>query len=127
MKISKLISCLLAIVFVLGSMQIMAFAQAEDAHDCEITFEFCGEVSENAKSEIIAHFSGEESASREARGITCNLLGHKIETSTVNITTHRANATAPRCLKETYRCDTCSRCDYSKYTLLGGEYIYCCS
>lgn len=127
MKTSKLISCLLAIAFVLSSMQIIAFAQNEDTHDCEITFEFCGYVSENAKNKIIAHFSGEETTSKEARGVACNLFGHKIETSTVNITTHKEKATAPRCLKETYRCDTCSRCDYSNYTLLGGEYIYCCS
>ena len=59
-------------------------------------------------------------------GLMCTLFGHKIESSTAYTITHKASATAPRCLKNTYSVEACTRCDYTSKTLLSSKYISCC-
>lgn len=59
-------------------------------------------------------------------GITCSLLGHKITSTAVAVTTHKVRATAPRCVQKTYNYEECSRCDYENSTLIKTEYIPCC-
>lgn len=68
--------------------------------------------------------SNEEESS--TYGLTCTLLGHKLETSTASTITHKARTTAPRCLRKTYTVETCTRCDYSSSTLKSSQYISCC-
>lgn len=127
MKISKVISCLLSIILVFSSFQMLAFADSNDFSEAEITFEFYNEVSEATKKKIISHFTGDSKTIIEERGITCTLFGHDIETGSTAVVTHKVKTTAPRCLRETYSYEICSRCDYEEYTFLYSEYIYCCS
>lgn len=131
MKILRLISFFLVVVFALSSIQMIAFAETES--DCShsddvVTVEFLNEISDSSKEKIIAHFNGKEKTAVQSRGLTCTLFGHKIETGTVSTITHKVKTTAPRCLKETFDYEICSRCDeYSEYTLIGSQYINCCS
>lgn len=67
---------------------------------------------------------GDEEAS--TYGITCTILGHNLEASTVISTQHKAYETAPRCIKNIYKVETCTRCDYSKTTLMSTQYVFCC-
>ena len=126
MKLKKLISCMLVLVIAFCSFQTIAFAENNvDKHE-NITIEFHDEISNEARERVIAHFYGEEENVIGARGITCTLFGHKLETGTTSVVTHKVSSTAPRCLRETYDYEICSRCDYSEYTFLYSEYIYCC-
>lgn len=131
MKLKKIVSLITALVLIFSASQLSVFAnEQEDAAvvtDNGITLVFHDEVSEETKEKIIAHFAGETSSNIQARGITCTLLGHNLETGATSAITHKAKATAPRCLKETFEYEICTRCDYSEYTLIGSEYIYCCS
>ena len=128
MKKSRIIALIMAIALILTSAQIFAFAEtAEEAEHAEITVIFDSEVSPEIEERIIAHFHGEELPVAGARGLTCTLFGHDLETGTTTTITHKARTTAPRCLEETYNHEICTRCDYAEYTLLDEAYIYCCS
>lgn len=128
MKIKKLISCILVLVFATCSFQTVAFAKNTTEESTEnITIEFHNEVSDEVKAKVIAHFHGEDNDTVSSRGITCSLLGHKLETGSTSVVTHKVRTSAPRCLRETYNYEICSRCDYSEYTLLYSEYIFCCN
>ncbi len=125
MNFKKMISFILAVVFAACSFQTIAFADS-NTDNCEnITIEFHNEVSDKAKERIVAHFQGEDENTISSRGITCTLFGHKLETGTTSVVTHNVRTSAPRCLRETYDYEICTRCDFSEYTLIGSEYIYC--
>lgn len=60
------------------------------------------------------------------KGLAC-LFGHKyVEESVVTIT-HRVNETQPRCLKEYFLINTCSRCGKTTTERTGFMYINCCA
>lgn len=133
MKLIKTISIILALVFALSSLQICAFATNETDEvviehvNDDMSIAFHNPVTAETKEKIIAHFTDENCTLVESRGITCTLLGHKLETGTTSTITHKVKSTAPRCLMETFRYEICSRCDYSNYTLIASEYVFCCS
>ncbi len=83
-------------------------------------------TSDYAKSKIIANFTLETNSEVEPRGLTCTLFGHKLETGVVTTITHKVKSASPRCLKEIFNYEICSRCDYSEYTLVSQRYINCC-
>ena len=60
-------------------------------------------------------------------GIFC-LFGHKIDTTYAIETHHKEYATAPRCVRRTYRVDYCTRssCSYSEATMTSAVRVYCC-
>lgn len=131
MRMLKKISIILFVFLLAFSVQTEVFAHTQ--FDClsaitenETTIYFYQEVSPETKQKIINHFTNTESNTVSTRGITCTLLGHDLETGSVDYTTHKARTTAPRCLVESYDYEVCSRCDYSEYTLIGSTYIYCC-
>lgn len=128
MKKTRIFALIMAIALILSSAQIFAFAEtATEAEEKEITVIFDSEVSPEIQERIIAHFNGEELPVAQARGITCTLFGHNLETGATTTITHKARTTAPRCLQEKYNYEICSRCDYAEYTLISSTYIYCCS
>lgn len=127
MKLKRFISCALALIIAVCSFYTIAFADNNVENGENITVEFHNEISNEAKERVIAHFCGEDENAVSTRGLTCTLFGHKLETGSTSVVTHKVNSTAPRCLRETYNYEICSRCDYSEYTFLYSEYIYCCS
>lgn len=127
MRFKKVVSLVLVFVFAIGSFQTFAFAQSENiGEDRVITIEFYNEVSDEVKERVVAHFHGKDENIVHQRGLTCTLFGHKLETGTTSVVTHKVRTSAPRCLRETFDYEICSRCDYSEYTLIGDEYISCC-
>lgn len=130
MKKSRIISFVLVVALILSSAQIFAFADSASdncAHtENEVVYIFNEDVSNEIKEKVIASINGEEDA--QSRGIICSLLGHDIETGTTTAITHKARATAPRCLEKVYDYEACKRCDdYSTTTLISSRYIYCCA
>ena len=59
--------------------------------------------------------------------LLCDLFGHKYDTSeTVNRIIHCVASTDPRCKRETYNVNVCSRCDALEHEMIAIKYISCC-
>lgn len=56
----------------------------------------------------------------------CWLIGHNYEYNTVFVVTHKKSPDSPRCYRETYDVETCTRCDHMSEEWIGGVYIICC-
>lgn len=120
----KIFAIILSVSFIFGAMTVTA--NATDSFETpKIEFIFDEGTSAEIQERIIADFTGEDDGAA-TYGLTCTLFGHKLETGTVSTVTHNVRSTSPRCLKETFNYEICSRCDYSNYTLIGSTYIICC-
>ena len=126
----KILAIILALASVFSLATFSASAETADENNIVIVkgdVEYIFEA--DASEDLINSFI--ESCENEHEDVaTCNLLcevlGHKLETSTAQTVTHNAKTTAPRCLLKTYSVSACSRCDYSTKTLTSSTYIYCC-
>ena len=118
-----LVTAMLACIFI-----IPANAAETEAHEHIEIIIVNPNISEEAKEKAIAFYTngGEEQEGISTYGITCTLLGHKLESTIVYKITHEVRTTAPRCLKKTYDYAACTRCDYEESVLVGNEYIFCC-
>lgn len=128
MKTKKVFSLILALATLLCTVVIPANAAEAETHEhIEIIIEN-ENISEETKAKIITFYSngGEEKEGVATYGLTCTLFGHNLESSAVSTVTHKARATAPRCLKKIYNYESCTRCDYENSILAAKQYIYCC-
>lgn len=116
-----LLTCTLAI-------PVSAKKTTTEKNDIEIIIH--DEVSEETKEKIERYFANGAPAEDDGTttyGLTCTLLGHKIECTSISTIEHKVRATSPRCLEKTYDYEECTRCDYEKATLVNSMYIVCCS
>lgn len=127
----KIIALMLVVISVFSVMSISVYA--EDTADNTVTvtvngttFIFDAETSEDFRNKAIANYFSPENDGTAAYGLTCTLLGHKLESSYVTAITHKAKATSPRCLRETFNMEVCTRCDYTNPILIDSSYIVCC-
>ena len=128
MKTKKLLSLIIAIVM-LGCMFIMPANATEAEIDEHIEIIIVNQnISDETKEKITAFYTdgGEEHEAIATYGLTCTLLGHKLESTIVYKITHEVRTTAPRCLKKTYDYAACTRCDYEESVLVSSLYIACC-
>lgn len=128
MKTKKLLSLILAIAMFSCMFTIPANATETIADEHIEIIIVNPNISKETKAKAITFYTngGEEQDGIATYGLTCTLLGHKIESSTVYKITHEVRSTSPRCLKKTYNYDACTRCDYEKSTLVSNMYIVCC-
>ncbi|MBQ8182670.1 MAG: hypothetical protein IJ025_02065 [Clostridia bacterium] len=131
MKTKRILSLILALTTLLCMAIIptnAAEADTETHEHVEIIIEN-EDISAETKEKIMAFYSngGEEQEGIATYGLTCTLLGHKLESSVVYKITHKVRTTSPRCLKKTYNYESCTRCDYEESTLASQKYIVCCS
>lgn len=129
MKIKSLFALILAISLLVSAFVIPTSAKTNKTNsDVEIIIEN-ENISAETKTKIEKYYSTENHNDDGATtyGLTCTLFGHKLETSCVTAITHKARATAPRCLEKVYEYEACTRCDYEASDLLGSSYIFCCS
>lgn len=129
MKIKNLFAILLALTLLTVTFVMPVSAKNETNSNNDIEIIINDDVSEETKAKIERHFATgipveDDGASY---GITCTLLGHKTKISSVSVVTHKVRATSPRCKKETYNYEECTRCEYNDSTLIATEYIICCS
>lgn len=127
----KIIALILVVVSIFSVMSISVYA--EDTADNtvtitvnETTFIFDAETSEDFRNKAIANYFNPENDGADAYGLTCTLFGHKLESSVITTITHKVRATDPRCLRETYDTEACTRCDYANAVLISTAYITCC-
>ena len=126
MKTKRFFSLILALATLLCALIIPANATETDERIIIIIEN--ENISEETRKKIIAFYTngGEEKDGIATYGLTCTLLGHKIESSTVTTITHKARSTSPRCLRKVYDYESCTRCDYETSALKSSSYIVCC-
>ncbi|MBQ2846799.1 MAG: hypothetical protein IJE74_00890 [Clostridia bacterium] len=127
----KIIALILVVVSLFSTMSIAAYAEDTNENTVTITvneteFVFDANTTEEFRNKAIAHYFNHNDDSTSTYGLTCTLFGHKLESSIISAVTHKVNATDPRCLRERYNTEVCSRCDYTNSTLISSTYITCC-
>ncbi len=135
MKTKKLLALVLALTTLLTVFIIPVGATEEEHNHQDIEIVILNEdISEEAKEKLYAYYSDPDHNYENAEdgtatyGLICSVIGHKIDTSTTYTIQHKARATAPRCLKKSYKYEVCTRCDdYEKSTLITTAYINCCA
>ena len=130
MKIKNLFAVLLALTLLICTFVIPVSAKKDSNIKTDIEIIINDEVSEETKEKIEKYFASGEPVTNDGvstYGITCTLLGHKLESTLVETITHKVRTTAPRCLKKTYTYQACTRCDYETSQLIATENIYCCA
>ncbi len=128
MKIKTLFAILFAVILLICACIVPTSAKGTTNNDVEIII--YDEVSEETKEKIERYFANGEPAEDDGittYGLTCTLLGHKIQSTIVGTVNHKVRSTSPRCLEKTYEYEACTRCDYETSTLIDSEYIICCS
>ena len=126
----RIIARIMAVISLFCVMSVSAVAEGEGTVTItvnETEFIFDVETTEDFRDKFIANYFNGEDDGATAYGLTCTLFGHKIESTTVAAVTHKVLSTAPRCRREIYDVDTCTRCDYTKSTLKTSSYIDCCA
>lgn len=124
----KAFSMLLAVITLISLTVLPASAEVGTHDEIEVIIHN-QELDEETQAKIVAFYTNPEAENEEAStyGLTCDLFGHNYEYSTVTTVTHKARATAPRCLKNKYQHGVCSRCDTQVNTLISSVYIACCA
>lgn len=129
MKIKSLFAFFLALTLLTCTFVMPASAK-ENTTNNEFEIIINEDVSEETKEKIEKYFANGEPTINNCNstyGITCTLLGHKLENTSVSTITHKVRASAPRCVRKTYAYQECTRCDYETSELVATEYIFCCS
>ena len=124
----KTLSMLLAVITLVSLTVLPASAEVGTHNDVEVIIHD-ENLPEETKAKIVEFYTNPEAEDVETStyGLTCTLLGHNYEYTTVTTVTHKARTTAPRCLKKTYDHGVCTRCDSQTNTLIGSVYIACCA
>lgn len=128
----RIIALIMAVVSLFCVMSVSAGAQGVDEGTVTVTvneteFIFDADTTEDFREKFIADYFNCEDDDATTYGLICTLFGHKIETTTVAAVTHKVLSTSPRCLREIYDVDNCTRCDYTNSTLKTSSYIVCCA
>ena len=130
MKIKNLFTILLVLTLLTCTCTLPVSAKNTTNENNDIEILINDEVSEETKSKIERYFATDapiENNGASTYGLTCTLLGHNIESTVVATINHKVRTTSPKCLKRYYDYEACTRCDYETSTLMGQEYIVCCS
>lgn len=127
----KIIAIVMVVVSLFSVMSVSAYAEGVSEDTITVTvnetdFIFDVNTSEEYRNKIIAHYFDENDEDVATYGLMCTLFGHKLESSVITTITHKAKATAPRCLRERYDTEACTRCDYTNAELISSSYIFCC-
>lgn len=126
----RIFAVLLVLTLLTCTFALPVSAKNTTKEESKIEIVINDEVSEETREKIERYFADgvpAEDNGITTYGLTCTLLGHKIECTSVYTIEHKVRATSPRCLEKTYDYEECTRCDYEKATLVDREYIICCS
>ena len=128
----KIIAIIMVVVSLFSVMSISAYAEEVKEENVivtlnEVEFIFEGNTSEDFRNNFIAYYFSDSDDGIATCGVLCSLFGHKLESSIITTITHKAKATDPRCLRETYDTEACTRCDYTDAVLIDSAYISCCA
>lgn len=127
----KIIALIMVVVSLFSVMSISAYAEDINEDTIIVTvneteFIFDANTSEEYHNKFIAYYFNENDQDATIYGLMCTLFGHKLESAVITTITHKKRATDPRCLRESYDTEACTRCDYTYAELITSKYISCC-
>ncbi|MBE6755738.1 MAG: hypothetical protein E7555_04720 [Ruminococcaceae bacterium] len=127
----KIIALVMVIVSIFSVISMSAYAEDKSENTVtvivnEVEFIFDADTTEEFRDKFIADYFNVDNGDTSAYGLTCTLFGHKYEESIVTAIIHKDKATDPRCLRQTYKMEACTRCTYAQKTLISQVYISCC-
>lgn len=127
----KMISLVMVVVSLFLIMSVSVSAEDTNENTVTVTvneteFIFDAETTEDFRDKAISNHFNHGDENTATYGLMCTLFGHKLESSVITTITHKVRATAPRCLRERYDTEACTRCDYTNAVLISSEYISCC-
>lgn len=127
----KIIALIMVVVSLFSVMSMSAYAENKSENTVVVTvndveFVFDADTTEEFRDKFIADYFNENNDDTSAYGLTCTLFGHKYEESIVIAIVHKKKATDPRCLRQTYLMEACTRCTYAQKTLISQVYVSCC-
>jgi len=120
----RIIVCAFLVLIFLCITSTVSFAATSNIETINKEFIFDDNIEQIIKNKIEEDLLAEKVDAKLS--ILC-LFGHKKESGTVSVITHRARPSAPRCLREVFQYEICTRCDYSKYDRMSFGYIFCCN
>ncbi len=128
----KIIALIMVIVSIFSVISMSAYAEDKSENTVtvivnEVEFIFEADTTEEFRNKFIADYFNEDNGDTSAYGLTCTLFGHDYEESIVTAIIHKDKATDPRCLRQTYSMEACTRCTYARKTLMSEKYISCCA
>lgn len=128
----RIISLIMAVVSLVCAMSISVDAEEMNEGTVTVTvnetvFIFEADTTEEFRERFIANYFNGEDDGATTYGLMCTLFGHKIETTSVTAVIHKVLSISPRCRREIYDVDNCTRCDYTNSTLIASSYIVCCA
>ena len=125
----KILSLIVIIVLSIGMCVSISANSAPietlSISNTEIIFSENSSLSDEQRTNIAEYLVyGDNGA--QTYGLMCNLFGHKNTEEIVTTITHGERITRPKCLKQQWELNVCSRCDNVEETLLTSYYIDCC-
>ncbi len=128
----KIIAIIMVVVSLFSVMSVSAYAEGVSEDTITVTvnetdFIFEADTSEEYRNKVISYHFNQGEEDTTTYGLMCTLFGHKLESSVIVTITHKVRATAPRCLRETYDTEACTRCDYTYEELISSSYVDCCA
>ena len=127
----KIFAFIMVAVSLFSVMSVSAYAEDLKEETITVTvnetvFTFDANTSEDFRNKVIADYFNEKDEDVATYGLMCTLFGHKLESSVITVITHKVKATAPRCLRERFDTEACTRCNYTHKELITSSYISCC-
>lgn len=124
-------SVILVLAFLISIMQIAVSAQdgypAPACDECEVEVFIPEDLSPEVRAKILANMFGEtDSEPEQDRNIICTLFGHDYEITYSYSTSHNVYTTSPKCVRNTYKNSTCTRCGHTETELYKSERISTC-
>jgi len=126
-------SIILVLAFLIGVIQITVSAQGNVNNlvpaggDYEVDVYIPEDLSPEVQAKILAYMFGTEASEPEQnRNVLCTLFGHNYEITYSTSVTHNVYTTSPKCVRNTYKASTCTRCGHSETELYKSERISTC-
>ncbi len=91
-----------------------------------VTFSDNSCFSDSEKNLIINSFTQTNEYEIQPFGLYCFLFGHDYISETITVIRHKVYSSDPRCIKDYYRSQICSRCSDVQNTLINSVIISCC-
>ncbi len=115
---------LIAIIVCLLSLTMMLNA-SENISNIDIIFEEDSSLTLHEK-ELVREYILTGHTSQQTRGLSCLLFGHEYQTEYIYAVVHMVRNAPPRCDRELYRVNVCTKCEDVQSEYISVSAIYCC-
>ncbi len=116
--------CLCVIIL---SIPMLAMTSSHNESDITVIFKDDSSFTAQEKELIIQSFTEGNPSQMQPHGLYCLLFGHDYKSEVITVIRHKVNPAPPRCMKDYYNVQVCTRCSDTISTLISSVPIDCCS